>query len=228
MEIMISFDISLILKKVGGSIMKNSNGNEMFTKLDHFTKVPEEKNIHSIIRIYYSFNQLKNLFRQGWLLRGVEKEFGESVAEHTLGVAILAMFIADQYSEFAFDRDKLVTMALIHDFGEIYAGDLVPGIISREQKYQIERNAMVKVLSPLPEKDKYLSCWEEFEAGETPEAKLLKQLDRLEMALQASIYEHAFDLDLTEFMNSADRVIQDELLQEIFNEIQMIRPAKLS
>jgi putative hydrolase of HD superfamily len=37
------------------------------------------------------------------------------------------------------------------------------------------------------------SLWEEYEARETPEAKLVKDLDRLELVLQAGEYERAQD-----------------------------------
>jgi len=38
-------------------------------------------------------------------------------------------------------------------------------------------------------RERIRSLWEEYEARETPEAKLVKDLDRLELVLQAGEYE---------------------------------------
>lgn len=38
-------------------------------------------------------------------------------------------------------------------------------------------------------RERFRSLWEEYEARETPESKLVKDLDRLELALQAVEYE---------------------------------------
>ncbi len=48
-----------------------------------------------LIEAYFEFNHLKQLYRQGWLRHGVPHTQCESVAEHTFGVALLALFLAD-------------------------------------------------------------------------------------------------------------------------------------
>ena len=53
--------------------------------------------VSPVLRVYYEFNQLKLLYRQGWLKRSIPPERCETVAEHTLGVAVLAMWLSDQY-----------------------------------------------------------------------------------------------------------------------------------
>jgi len=46
------------------------------------------------------------------------------------------------------------------------------------------------VFSELPRRAEYLALWEEYEAGTSFEARLVRQVDRLEMGLQATVHEH--------------------------------------
>ena len=178
-----------------------------------------------IIEVFYEFNHLKTLFRQGWLRAGVSKAQCETVAEHTLGVALLALFLADAHFP-QLDKTKLVRMALLHDFGEIYAGDIVPGKMSLEEKHELERKSVERVLGKLPNGPEYLAIWEEFEAGETAAARLLRELDRLEMGLQAAVYEQDGLGNLSKFFDSADRALSTPELREIFAALLKLRPSQ--
>lgn len=81
--------------------------------------------MHPLIEMYFEFNQLKQLYRQGWLKRNIPTSHCESVADHSPGVAVLAMFISEAHFP-DLDTLNILRMALIHNFGEIYAGDLTP------------------------------------------------------------------------------------------------------
>ncbi len=59
----------------------------------------------------------------------------------------------------------------------------------------------------------WLALFEEYEAGETPESKFVKYLDKLDMALMARIYEDSQGLDLSEFIASAREVIGETHLK---------------
>ena len=176
-----------------------------------------------VIEVFYEFNHLKTLFRQGWLRAGIPREQCETVAEHTLGVALLALFLADAHFP-QLDKAKLVRMALLHDFGEIYAGDIVPGKMSLEEKHELERKSVERVLGKLPNGREYLAVWEEFEAGQTAEARLLRELDRLEMGQQAAVYEQDGLGKLDKFFDSADRALSTPELRNIFTALLKLRP----
>jgi len=160
----------------------------METKRAQAIKHLEGRKSLPIIEVFYEFNHLKSLYRQGWLRVGIPREHCETVAEHTLGVTLLALFLADEYFP-ELDKWKLMLMGLLHDFGEIYAGDIVPGKMTLEDKHRLERKSVEQVFARLPKGNDYLAVWEEFEAGQTAEARFMKEIDRLEMGLQASVYE---------------------------------------
>ncbi len=76
---------------------------------------------HSAIRV------LKDLYRQGWIkYHGVPKERAESVADHSYGVAMLALMMAVETRP-ELDAGRVALLALVHDFGEVGTiGDVTP------------------------------------------------------------------------------------------------------
>lgn len=177
-----------------------------------------------LIQTYFELNQLKQLYRQGWLRVGVPKERCESVAEHSFGVALLCLFIAETYFPEA-DASKVVRIALLHDLGEARVGDITPHDGMRaEDKHARERQAVEQILSGLPRAAEYVALWDEYERGASFEAKLVKQVDRLEMGLQALVYEHQGMGDLSQFFASVDKALQSPELRQVLTELESLRP----
>lgn len=178
------------------------------------------KNSTSIIQVYFEFDHLKQLYRQGWLRCGVPIERCESVAEHSFGVALLSFFLADAYFP-QLDIRKVIRMALLHDFGEIYVGDLTPSDnVGLTEKHQLERQSVTKVLEKLPHGAVYIALWEEFELGDSPEAHFVRQIDRLEMGLQASVYYQQNLIEPAEFFASVKEILSEPQLQSILRELE--------
>ena len=195
----------------------------METKADLPITLLEGKETLPIIEAYFEFVQLKQLYRQGWLHNGILLENCESVAEHSFGVALLALVLADEYSV-ELDTAKVIRMALIHDLGEIYAGDFTPADnIDKKDKYTLEKKSVAKVLEKLPNGFKWIALWEELEIGESAESQFVKQLDKLEMALQASVYEHQGLADLSMFFTSANKGLSSVELKLIFSQLEKLR-----
>lgn len=195
----------------------------MKTKADLPINFLQGKDTLPIIETYFEFVQLKQLYRQGWLHNGILLENCESVAEHSFGVALLALVLADEYSV-ELDTAKVIRMALIHDLGEIYAGDFTPADnIDRNDKYNLEKQSVMKVLEKLPNGFKWIALWEEYEIGESAESQFVKQLDKLEMALQASVYEHQGFADLSMFFTSVNKGLSSIELKLIFSKLKELR-----
>lgn len=143
--------------------------------------------------------RLKWVTRSGWQMRGVAD--AESVADHTWGVAWLALVLADLVEE-PLDRAKLLALALTHDLAEVVLSD-IPGPALRylpaEAKQQAEERALGDLLASLPTRDELLSGWREFETAASPEGRLVRDADRLDMLIQAFLYETAQGARLDEF-----------------------------
>lgn len=183
----------------------------------------EGKQPPRIVALYYELNHLKQLFRQGWLQRGIPETRCESVADHTCGVALLAMFIADRYFP-GLSMEKVLRLTLLHDFGEIHAGDITPSDrVAKQEKAARERDSFGRVLAGWPEQERYIDLWTEYEDNRSPEARFVRQVEKLEMALQASVYEHQGLAELGEFFESTEPVLKDPVLREILASLKALR-----
>ncbi|MCP3144492.1 HD domain-containing protein [Pyxidicoccus xibeiensis] len=177
-----------------------------------------------LIEAYFELNHLKQLFRQGWLRVGITPERCESVAEHSFFVALLGLFVAESLFPEA-DASKVVRIALLHDLGEAYAGDITPHDgVDREAKHALERRAVETILGKLPRGAEYLAMWDEYEHGASFEARLVRQLDRLEMGLQACVYEHQGLGDLSQFFASVEKALEAPELRAVLAELEALRP----
>ena len=83
------------------------------------------------------------------------------------------------------DREKILRMCLIHDFGEAVCGD-VPSFEKTDEDEQAEAQAVDAMLSLLSEKKhrEFSALFAEMNALETREAKIWRALDMLEAAAQ--------------------------------------------
>ena len=89
-----------------------------------------------------------------------------------------------------FDTEKIIKMALLHDLAESITGDLTPDKISKKSKRKKENLAMKQILSNIPNKisKSYYKIWDEYQRASSEEAKLVHEIDKLEMVFQAKYY----------------------------------------
>ena len=115
----------------------------------------------------------------------------ESVAEHTWRLCLMALVLSPEFPNLDFAR--LLKICLVHDLGEAVGGDIPAPEQARRRaagvatgKGEDERRDLMTLLEPLPAglKAEIAALWNEYEAAESPEAKLAKGLDKLETILQ--------------------------------------------
>ena len=110
----------------------------------------------------------------------------ENDAEHSWHLAMMAMVLAE-HSDKTIDLLKVLKMVLIHDIVEIDAGDTFFYSTTKDHKNTEEELVAAKrIFGILPEEqaEELITVWEEFEAGETDEAKFAKSMDMFEPLLQ--------------------------------------------
>jgi putative hydrolase of HD superfamily len=180
----------------------------------------KESGAEDLARFFSESGKLKSEKRRGWL-----KKLGlahpESVADHSYRTALMAMVVSDARG---LDSAKAVRIALLHDLPEALVGDAMPNERSGASKAKVETKAMEKLLRgiPLRVRTLYRDTWLEFLEGDTPEAKLVRQLDKLEMAMQASEYvKQSSDPALArEFLATAKRQVTDPELLAILRQVE--------
>jgi len=187
--------------------------------------------------------KLKRTKRTGWTKYEEITQHArvESVADHSFRIALMAFVFGLQQQreggdeeedkeEKVLDVQKLVTMALVHDIAESIVGDITPHCgISKEEKNKLEVEAMQKLKETLGDVagETIETLWLEYENGSSREARVVKELDKLEMLLQASEYENEYkDVDLTEFYSSCDGSFKTENGKRWVEEILRRRPVR--
>jgi putative hydrolase of HD superfamily len=169
---------------------------------------------------------LKKIKRKGWRTSAQIKD-AESVADHTMRSVVLAMIFGDLKG---LDTEKLMRMALLHDVHEALIGDydyFDKKELGAQEVSKREKAAIKKVFSSLPEavRDRYFLLAEEYLKQETDDAKLVRQIDRLEMVLQAFEYEKdGFEAArLQQFWDDVGKALTDADLKKIFEFLESER-----
>ncbi len=149
--------------------------------------------------LFRAADRLKEIDREGWKRVGIDDP--ESVADHTFRCVFMGALIG---KDLGLDVRKLMMMLLIHDLPEIETGDITPGEEIKETvKRDMEKRALGSILEVLSSqhKEDLISLWEEFEEGESEEARVARDIDRAEMILQALDYQENYpEKDLSEFI----------------------------
>lgn len=187
-------------------------------------RIKVKKSPENILKFANITGNLKKIKRTGWVREQIKEP--ESVADHIHRTAVLAMVLGERLGV---DRDRLIKMALVHDLGESVIGDIVferghlfdPDI--RKIKLEKEKGGMKKVLSYLKHGKEYYDLWLDYEEQSSKEAKVLKQLDRLEMAIQAFEYEVSDNRQLDEFLINAEKHVIHEELKKLLEHIKSKR-----
>ena len=153
--------------------------------------------MRDILRALLALVPLDRLPRTGWIQRGVATP--ESIAGHTLGAAHLALTLAPRV-EPPLDVDRVVALAVVHDVPEASLGDIPRSgaeALPEGAKRAGERRAAEALLGPLGEAAR--ARYEEFDLGETREARLAALCDKLQLGVRLLAYERAGQRGLEEF-----------------------------
>ena len=145
---------------------------------------------------------LKEVARRGWIHAGVGAP--ESVAAHAYRVALLALLLGDRGHG---DPLRLVRMALAHDLPEAITGDPIPADgLEPAEKRRREAEAWPAIGGD-PSLER---AWRAYAGGADAEALLVRDLDKIEMAMQAIAYRRSVGIDPAPFLADAEAGIATE------------------
>lgn len=142
-----------------------------------------------------SSEQLKRLQQQFDFIREIDKEKEiirqtpladnsrkEDDAEHAWHMAVMTLILSEYATE-PIDVLHTISILLVHDLVEIYAGDTYAyDEAGKETQKARETDAADRLYALLPEdqRDKVRGLWDEFEEGSTPEARFAHAMDNLQ------------------------------------------------
>lgn len=150
--------------------------------------------LESILTVLRQAGALKDTERSAYTLKGRK----ESAAEHSWRLAFFAMLVQPLYP--ALNMEIVLKLCLIHDLGEALHGD-IPAIKqdTKVSKSIGERQDLLCVLQELPKNERasLVELWDDYDQARTPEARLVKALDKLETLLQHTEGQNPSDFDYT-------------------------------
>lgn len=158
----------------------------------------QPRDLNGILEFLRAAERLKTTSRSGFTSAGRP----ESVAEHTWRLCLMALVLRPEFPDI--DFAKLVKICLVHDLGEAIGGDVPAPEQARRlardpsaTKAVQERQDLLTLLEPLPPplRAEITALWDEYEAAESPEARLAKALDKLETILQHNQGDNPPDFD---------------------------------
>jgi len=177
------------------------------------------------MQLLLNAHRLKRTPRTGWVMRGVAD--AESVADHSFGVAFISLILAEMVGQ-PLDKAKLLTIALLHDLPESVVSDLpTPAAVHFPSgaKREAETEALNELLRRSPCAGQWRTWWQEFEDGTSIEGRLVRDADRLDMLIQAHVYEQTTgNRWLEEFWPRSDTLpFEFATAQALYEELRSLR-----
>ncbi|WP_283597468.1 HD domain-containing protein [Photobacterium phosphoreum] len=133
--------------------------------------------IKGILEFMVEIEKLKSVSRQ---TKPVGLSRYENSAEHSWHVCLSALMLKD-YANETIDITRVMKMLLIHDLGEIDAGDTIIYSSETDENKLKDQNCIARLFKSLPNtiSDEYIQLWVEFEKGESSDAIFAKAIDRV-------------------------------------------------
>jgi len=181
----------------------------------------------TLLDVFLEAQMLDRVPRSGYVLRGVAEP--ESVTEHCWHVLFLVWTLGARIE--GIDVFRAVEVALVHDLAELRIGDL-PRTSSHYfpegAKKAAEAAAMADILAPLPARA--FQLYEEYQRGTSPEARLVKACDKLQLMLKVAVYERWGTGALAEFWDNPDNFPDGgfTVVREMFEELRARRNAEVA
>ena len=133
--------------------------------------------MRKMVNFLFEVGMLKKIPRSGYQFLGTGQE---SVAEHTFRVAVIAYVLAK--NEPKTNTEKIVLMSLFHDLHEARTGD--HNYVNKKYVTANESKAVHDSTKKIPFGHEIISLIDEFNSGETLEAKLSHDADQLDFILE--------------------------------------------
>ena len=139
--------------------------------------IMDDKRFEQQIRFILEIDKLKTILRRTYLLNA---DRSENTAEHSWHLAIMAILLAEHANE-PVDVARVVKMVLVHDIVEIDAGDTYfydkAAALDKSKREHAAADRIFGIL-PLDQGKELRELWEEFEHGQSPDARFALALDR--------------------------------------------------
>lgn len=142
-----------------------------------------DQDFRRIVDFLYELGNLKRVMRSGWWVGGIASP--ETVAEHTFRTAWIGYVLAQMEGA---DAGRVMLMCLAHDVHEARLNDHHKVGQAYLDPKPVEARVFGDQVAGIPGEDALAAAFAEYEAQETLEARVARDADRLECAVQSLEY----------------------------------------
>jgi len=184
-----------------------------------------DKGLDKVLQFMLKADRLKEVDRAGWLIAKVKNP--EHDGDHSYGTAVLSYLIAKRMG---LDAERCAVMGLFHDINEAITGDIATRYdkslmtVPPEIKRKMERRNELSLAAILTGggKTALREVLDEYHAQRTAEAKLVKQVDKLDYIVQMMLYGKKIKSDKTveEFFDTAGSRIDIKEVRYIYEKVK--------
>ena len=147
--------------------------------MGNLSQAHDGSEVLATLAFFMELDRLKAVERRNHLADGSRRE---NTAEHSWHLGMAALVFAPYATE-SVDVGRAVAMALAHDIVEIDAGDTFAydqgaDAASKEERENAAADRIFGLL-PAPHGQYLRDLWDEYERGDTPEARYVMAIDRM-------------------------------------------------
>ena len=165
-----------------------------------------------IVNFLFEVGILKKIPRSGYQFLGTG---GESVADHTFRVAVIAYLLAK--SEPETDVQKAVLMSLFHDFHEARTGD--QNYVNKRYVTVNEDRAVNDLAHKIPVGEEISALINEFNSRQTLEARLVQDADQLDFILELKRQQDLGNRSAAEWLKYSVKRLTTNFAKRLADEI---------
>lgn len=167
---------------------------------------------------------LKEQKRTGWINMGIPDP--ETISDHMYRMSIMTLVLDPKaWQDQTPDLNKCSRIALVHDIAESLVGDIVPHDenIDKAEKSKREYKAILYLCDIISKycptsADEIRELWIDYETQRNLEATIVKDIDKLELLVQAFEYERMHNRRMDEFY-ACRKVIKNNEIQRLADEL---------
>ena len=181
------------------------------------------KQTNEIAKFLLEAGTLKRVARSGWWLAGIK--YPETVAEHSYRAALIAMVLAGLRKA---DVGKCMKMALLHDFPETRMNDLHKVAARYFEVGKAEKKIIGEQAKSIGKEfgKEYENLMNEFIEGKSEEAKIVKDADALECAIQAKEYVDSGHKAAKSWIKAIKKRLKTREAKEILKSVEGMKSAE--
>ena len=178
-----------------------------------------ESDLSRLADFLFEALMLKRTPRTGYQFLG---RGAETVAEHSFGAAVMAFALVRLHGRA--DLERTLKLALFHDLAEARTGDL--NYVNKRYNVTDEDGALADAAAGLSFGPELMEIWQEWRAGETPEARLAADADQLDMVLELRRHQTLGSAQAHDWLRHAEKRLRTPQGRALFEEIIRTDPER--